>query len=102
MSDFVTVAQVADLAPGQGRVIEVAGTSIALFNVGGVFYALDNTCPHRGGPLGEGVVEGDVVTCPWHNWSFRLATGEHVATSKIKVACYPVRVAGTDVQVKLA
>jgi nitrite reductase/ring-hydroxylating ferredoxin subunit len=101
MPDFVTVAQVADLAPGQGRVVEVAGVSVALFNVGGAFYALDNTCPHRGGPLGEGLVEGDAVTCLWHNWSFRIATGEHVATSKIKVACYPVRVVGTDVQVKV-
>ncbi len=101
MPDFVTVAQVADLAPGQGRVVEVDGASIALFNVGGAFHALDNTCPHRGGPLGEGLVEGDAVTCPWHNWSFRLATGEHVATSKIKVACYPVRVVGPDVQVKV-
>ncbi len=101
MPDFVTVVQVADLAPGQGKVIDVGGVAVALFNADGAFYALDNTCPHRGGPLGEGLVEGQAVTCPWHNWSFELKTGRHVATSKIRVACYPVRVVGSDVQVKL-
>lgn len=101
MPDFVTVARVTDLAPGQGKVVAVSGHAVALFNAGGTFYALDNTCPHRGGPLGEGTLEADAVTCPWHNWSFSLKTGEHVATSKIKVFCYPVRVFGDDVQVKV-
>lgn len=102
MSGFVTVAQVADIPPGQGKVVDVGGAMVALFNSGGAFYALDNTCPHRGGPLGDGAIDGDAVTCPWHNWSFRLASGEHIATSKIRVACYPTRVVGRDVQVKLA
>src|SRR5678810_1455273 len=61
MSEFVTVAQIEDIPPGDGRTVEVHGIRIALFNVAGHFYAVDNTCPHAGGPLGEGHLEGHIV-----------------------------------------
>lgn len=102
MPDFVTVAKTGELAPGQGKVVEVAGVPVALFNVGGVFYALDNTCPHRGGPLGEGLVDGETVICPWHNWQFSVKTGQHVAAARVGVKTHVVRVVGDDVQVKLS
>jgi len=68
MADYIRVIGVKDIAPGSGHVTEVNGQSIAIFNVDGTFFALDNTCAHRGGPLGEGELDGEVVTCPWHGW----------------------------------
>ena len=65
MAQFVKVASTADLAPGEARCVEVSGKKIALFNLEGSFYAIDDTCTHRGGPLSEGEVSGEEVTCPW-------------------------------------
>ena len=69
MTQFIKVASTADLAPGEARSVEVAGKKIALFNLEGSFYAIDDTCTHRGGPLSEGEVSGEEVTCPWHGLS---------------------------------
>ena len=66
MAQFTKVASTADLAPGAAKCVEVAGKKIALFNLEGSFYAIDDTCTHRGGPLSEGEVSGEEVTCPWH------------------------------------
>lgn len=101
MSEFVTVAQIEDIPPGDGRTVEVHGIRIALFNVAGNFYAVDNTCPHAGGPLGEGHLEGHIVECPWHGWRFNVQTGERPENPAITVACCPVRVEGNQVQVAL-
>jgi len=73
---FVPVAQAADIAPGTATTVVVEGREVALFNVAGQFYALDNVCPHSGGPLAEGWIEGTTVTCPWHAWCFRLTDGK--------------------------
>jgi nitrite reductase/ring-hydroxylating ferredoxin subunit len=101
MSEFVTVAKVADILPGTGLTVEVHGIWIALFNVNGSFYAVDNTCPHAGGPLGEGHLDGLVVECPWHGWRFNVQTGERPENPKIAVACCPVRIEKEQVQVAL-
>ena len=98
MPEFVKVADVGDVAPGGGLCVEAAGKQIALFNVGGTFYAVDNTCPHRGGPLAEGELEGATVTCPWHAWQFDLTTGESL-TDDSKVDRYEVKVEGDAVLV---
>ena len=66
MAQFIKVASTADLAPGTAKCVEVAGKKIALFSLEGSFYAIDDTCTHRGGPLSEGDVSGEEVTCPWH------------------------------------
>lgn len=101
-SEFRTVAQTADVPPGTGRTVEVNGIWIALFNIDGTFYAIDNTCPHAGGPLGEGKIrEGGVVECPWHGWRFNVATGQRVGNPNFEAPCCTVRVVGTDVQVAL-
>ena len=99
MADFVKVASLSELAAGSCKAVEVGGKAIALFNVEGTVYALDNTCLHRGGPLGEGMLEGDVVTCPWHMWEYNVRTGEKVETPSIKVAQYEVRVEDNDIKV---
>lgn len=101
MSDFVTVATVDQIPPGSSRTVEVHGVRIALFNVDGTYYAVDNTCPHAGGPLGEGFVNGDVVECPWHGWAFSLRTGERSGNPNITVACCLVQVTDGQIQVAL-
>lgn len=100
MANFVKVAVVADVAPGGGLCVEAGGKQIALFNVDGTFYAIDNTCPHRGGPLAEGELEGAAVTCPWHAWQFDLKTGESL-TDDSRVERYDVKVEGDDVLLAL-
>lgn len=97
----VRVATVGDVPDGEGRVVEAGGRTLALFNVNGRFYAIDNTCPHRGGPLGEGDVEGDVVTCPWHAWRWNVATGANVNNPAVRLACFPVTIEGGDVFVEI-
>ena len=58
-------------------VADVEGTTVAVFYVDGEYHALDDTCPHQGGPLGDGKVEDGCVYCPWHGWEFDIQTGEH-------------------------
>lgn len=96
------VGSVGELAAGEGLVVEAGGRSVALFNVDGTYYAIDNSCPHRGGPLGEGDLEGRVVSCPWHAWRWDVSTGANVNNPAVRVACFPVRVQGNGIFVDLA
>ena len=99
MANFVKVAEVGDLAPGSGKCVEVNGKQIALFNVDGAWYAIDNTCLHRGGPLGEGELEGAVVTCPWHGWQYDVTTGVNTMDESERVERYEVKVEAGSVLV---
>ena len=102
MTIFVKVANTIDIEPGQTRLVDVMGKEIALFNVDGEFFALDNTCTHRGGPLAEGEVSGHEVTCPWHGATFDVRTGKVMGPpAQRAVARYDVRVTGTDIEVEL-
>ncbi len=101
MSEYVKVAQVSDLQPGTGKVVMVKDKAIALFNVDGTFYAIDNTCLHRGGPLGEGEMEGNVVTCPWHGWQYDVKTGVSETNPSVKAQTYQVKVDGSTVMVSV-
>jgi len=101
MGEFVRVTGTTDVKSGQGIVLEVNGKTLAVFNVDGAFHAIDNTCIHRGGPLGEGDLEGSVVTCPWHGWQYDVTTGACVANPAARVERYEVQVEGTDVKVLL-
>ena len=102
MAEFIKVANLSDLGPGSSMTVEANGKAVALFNVEGAVYALDNTCLHRGGPLGEGFLEGDVVACPWHMWEYNVRTGEKVGDPSLKVATYAVEVEGNDITVQVA
>jgi len=75
MGRFVSVARATDLAPGRALKVEVGGATVALFNVDGKLFALDDMCTHSGGPLSEGEVCDGAVTCPWHGARFDLASG---------------------------
>lgn len=96
-AEFHRVASVQDLDPGRGMVVVVKGTRIALFNCDGTFYAIKNTCPHMGGELGEGYLEKDIVTCPWHGWRFNVKTGRNPEADVVGVRTFEVRVEGEDV-----
>jgi nitrite reductase/ring-hydroxylating ferredoxin subunit len=97
----VRVASAADVPPGEGRVVEAGGQPLALFNVEGRFYAIANACPHRGGPLGEGDLEGCVVMCPWHAWRWDVTSGANVNNPAVKVASFPVSIDSGQVFVDL-
>jgi nitrite reductase (NADH) small subunit len=88
----VRVAAVGELGAGESRVVEAAGRSLALFNVDGAYHCIDNTCPHRGGPLGEGDLDGRVVSCPWHAWRWDVTTGANVNNPAVRVPAFPVSV----------
>jgi nitrite reductase (NADH) small subunit/3-phenylpropionate/trans-cinnamate dioxygenase ferredoxin subunit len=95
-------AKVSEIPPGSIREVQVAGKPVALANVGGRFYAIENTCLHRGGPLGQGQLEGTVVTCPWHGWQFDVTTGKAVLNPNAGVRCLASEVRGDQVYVDLA
>ncbi|HWP84262.1 MAG TPA: non-heme iron oxygenase ferredoxin subunit [Terriglobia bacterium] len=101
MPEFVKVAAVSDLPPGKVAQVAIGDRTIALCNVDGTFYALDNVCIHRGGPLGEGYLEGDKLECPWHAWQFNVKTGCLTANPREKVPTFEVKVEGSDVLVAL-
>jgi NAD(P)H-dependent nitrite reductase small subunit len=95
------VADVSEIPSGRGRVLEVAGRQLAVFNLDGKFYAMDNTCPHRGGPLGDGMVVGNVVTCPWHGWQFDVSNGRSMRNASVCVTTFPTSVDGTTIFVEV-
>lgn len=101
MAEFQKVATVSEIPPGKGKAIAVGAKKIALFNVDGKFHAIDNTCLHRGGPLGEGDLKGARITCPWHGWEYDVTTGTSAVNPSVKVATYPARVQGQEVQVQI-
>jgi 3-phenylpropionate/trans-cinnamate dioxygenase ferredoxin subunit len=99
---FVTVAKVSDTAPGRISVHEVDGKRVALCNVNGEFYAIDDVCTHDGGPLDQGVLEGDRVECPRHGAKFDVKTGRAVVLPAVRpVKTYHVAVDGDEVKVRV-
>ena len=100
MAAYVEVANAAGLPLGQGMLVTAGDRKVALFNVGGTYCAIDDTCTHRGGPLSDGTLEDDVVTCPWHGARFCVADGQvQGPPAQQSVTSYPVRV--TDGTIKI-
>ena len=99
--NFVKVATKSELASAASKRIEIGGKEIALFHVEGNFFAIDDTCPHRGGPLSEGFVEMGVVTCPWHGWQFQLETGECITNLSACQTKYEVKIEGDDILISV-
>jgi nitrite reductase (NADH) small subunit len=86
-------------APKSGEVteVDVDGAQVCLANINGELHALDNICPHRQGPLGQGWIEGNAVLCPWHAWAFDVRTGVAEEPEHAQVKVYPVRKEGAEV-----
>jgi nitrite reductase/ring-hydroxylating ferredoxin subunit len=101
LAQLIKACDVGDIASNPANVIEVQGKRIALFNVGGTFHALDNACPHRGGQLGKGSLDGNVVTCPSHHWKFDVTTGVCVSQWGVKAKSYSVSIQGGAVMLAL-
>lgn len=93
------VAKKQDVEKNTGQTHEVDGLRIALFNSGGKYYAMDDKCVHRGASLGEGSLERDRVTCPWHAWEFNVKTGKCYTMDEAAQKTYPVKVEGDNVWV---
>jgi NAD(P)H-dependent nitrite reductase small subunit len=100
MSEFVKAAKASDLEEGKGVIVWVNGTRVALFRCEGAVYAIKNQCPHMGGDLGEGLLQGEIVRCPWHGWKFSVKTGKAPDTDVVAVRTYEVRIDGDDVLVR--
>jgi len=102
MGRLFKVAELKDVPAEAAMVAQVDGRTVALFNVDGTLYAVDDTCTHEGGPLSEGEVDGTIVTCPWHGACFDLTTGEVLEPPAAEgVARYEVRVEGDDVKIEI-
>lgn len=94
---FVRAAKKSDIPPGTINQVDVAEKAIALANVDGKFYAINNTCLHESGPLGDGQLTGAIVACPWHCWEYDVTTGKLVNNPAEGVECYPVEIRGDDI-----
>lgn len=101
MGEFITVAKVDDVIEGRGHIVDARGKSIALFKIDGRIYAIENVCPHRGGPVGEGDLAGKIVTCPWHGWSFDVTTGQAQGNPVMQCKTIAVKVGGGEVEIEV-
>lgn len=101
MSDWIAVAAVGELAPGASRVVDVDGVTVAVFNIGGEYFAIEDVCTHDGGELANGVLEGDQIICPRHGARFCVRTGEALSAPAYEpTAKFPVRIENGVVQVR--
>ncbi len=98
MSNFVRVASVTEIPPGHARAYIVGDREVAVFNVDGAYHAIENGCPHQGGPLAEGRLDGAIVTCPWHAWCFDVTDGK-MTMGFTSVDAFDVQVEGSTISV---
>ena len=98
---FVPVGRIDDFESGTGKMVVVNGRHVALFRLGDEFFAIDNLCLHKAGPLCEGDIDNDVVTCPWHGWSYQIRTGTLVQDPRVGVSRHDVHIDGDQVSVRL-
>jgi nitrite reductase (NADH) small subunit len=100
MSEFVKLTTTAELPPaGEAKEFEIGGKMVCVANTGDGCSAMDNVCLHRGGPLGQGVVDGNKIICPWHGWTFDVNTGAAIHDSTARVRVFPLKIEGDDVLV---
>ena len=102
MAKWTRIASASECPPGEARELVVGDRIVALYNVQGQFYALDGICPHQGGPLGQGSLDGCIVTCPWHGWRFDVRSGQHQTNQSVKHKTFPVKLEGDEVLVDLS
>jgi nitrite reductase (NADH) small subunit len=98
---LVRAAAKSEILPGTIRDFQLDGKAVALANVEGKLFAVNGVCLHRGGPLGEGELDRQVVTCPWHGWQFDVTNGQLLTNAAVTLACYPVEIRGEDVFVDI-
>ncbi len=101
MANYVEVANLDQLPPGRGTTVSIEGKDIALFNVDGTVYAMDDSCLHQGLSLGNSRLDGKVVTCRGHGWKYDVTTGSTYPVPGIGVAAYPVKVVDGKITVAI-
>lgn len=101
MSNWTKIAKTSEVIEGEGKSVEVGDQQIALFKVKNSYHAIDNICPHQGGPLSQGCIEEGIVMCPWHGWEFDVKTGESPSMPSASVSCFPVKVEGDDILIEV-
>lgn len=102
MPEFQRIMSTAELPPsGEAREVACGDRLLCVANCNGSISAMDNVCPHRGGPLGQGIIEDGKIICPWHAWAFDVKTGVAVHAPNAKVDVYEVKIEGNDVLVKV-
>ena len=100
MTEWVTVARVDELAPGERRIVDVDDTQIVVINLGGQFYAIEDVCTHDGGKLTGGTIEGDQIVCPRHGARFCFRTGAALSAPAYEpTSTFPVRIENGVIQV---
>ena len=100
--DFVTVAKVGAIPEGEGRSFQVGERLVAVFLQNGMYFAIDDLCPHMGASLGAGYLDEEgIVTCPWHAWRFRINDGKWADNPRLSVDTFEVRVEGNAIQVRV-
>ncbi|MAG52731.1 MAG: hypothetical protein CMH62_02095 [Nanoarchaeota archaeon] len=99
MAEFVKVCRKSEIESGKGKVVDLNGRSVAVMNNGGEFFAIDNTCAHMQGPLGDGSCKGGKVTCPLHAWEYDLQTGKTDFSEDVKLDTFEVKIDGDDILV---
>lgn len=92
MVEFVEVARLAEVPPGTAKCVEVHGARVAVVNVDGVVHAFPDACPHAQGPLSEGELDGPVLTCPWHGWTFDVPSGASLSDPPARLESFEVRI----------
>src|SRR5476651_222478 len=103
MSDaFIDVLRASDLPVGRIKAVRIDGRTVAICHSSKGFFAMDNTCPHRGGPLAEGDLIGDEIVCPWHLWGFDVTSGLCPGNSDFTIATHEVKLEGDHILVKLS
>lgn len=101
MSEWVRVATVDEIPEGTGKEFVAAGRIVAVYNIEGKFQSLDGVCPHAGGPLANGKLNGTIVTCPWHGWQFDVTSGRHCLNANLTQPSFAVKVEGEEIWVEM-
>lgn len=102
MAERIPVAKVSEITPGQIKAVQLKGETVAVCNLNGTYYAIADTCPHAGGPLSEGELDGRTVTCPWHGAQFDVCSGEVLAPpAGTGVKHFAVHVEGDQISLEI-
>ncbi|HLD88703.1 MAG TPA: Rieske 2Fe-2S domain-containing protein [Candidatus Nanoarchaeia archaeon] len=100
MPEFIEVAKKSEIKEGQRKLVEINGKSIAVFLLDGEYYAVHNHCLHKGGPVCEGELNGEIISCPWHGWRYNVKTGINAVNPNLKLEIFPVKVDGDKIMIE--
>jgi len=102
VAEFFKVAKASEIPPGGKKLVEVDFVPVAIFNVDGDFYAIEDVCTHDGGPLLEGTLERDEIVCPRHGARFNVRTGQPLCMPAVEpIDCFEVKIEGNNILVSI-